>query len=187
MSGLPLPLQLDIADLQVDDIVVSTSAGEPLSIERVGGSVFWHDNIRIRQFYAVRGDDSLTAEGSVQLVGKQSIDLAINALYQAITIQSDFSSDGRSAELRNLRLTGDAIEAEASADVNWIGGLRARGNIEVEHFDPATLTAEWPASKPVRGLLNFDASPEYVRLSDSHLAISNSDRPTLLVHRSEDP
>lgn len=175
LSGLSLPLQLDIADLQVDDIVVSTSAGEPLSIDRVGGSVFWHDNIRIRQFYAVSGDDSLTAEGSVELVPEQSIDLAINAIYQAITIQSDFSSDGRSAALRNLRLTGDAIEAQASADVNWIGGLRASGNIAVERFDPATLTAEWPASKSVRGSLSFDASPEYVRLSDTRLAISNSD------------
>jgi autotransporter translocation and assembly factor TamB len=68
LSGLQLPLQLDLVDARVDEIELLIDEGESLSIERVDVSVIWHDKITIRQFQMVNNGDSLMALGSVDLV-----------------------------------------------------------------------------------------------------------------------
>jgi len=175
LTGLQLPLQLDLVNARVDEVELFIDEGESLSIERVDASVLWHDKISIRQFQMVNSNDSLIAMGSVDLVGSQSVDLAFDITYQAIAMRGDVSGDSRSVELRDLLIEGKAIEASASAIVYLADGIRSSGLLAVKRFDPAAMTEVWPNSHPISGTFNVEASTEFVRLSESTLAIENSD------------
>jgi len=175
LAGLKLPLQLDLVDARVDDIEWIIDDSESVSFGSVEASVFWHEKIRIRELQVVRDDDSLRASGSIDLARPQSVNLAINATYDSITVHGDLSGDGSSVESKNLVIVGEAIEASASAIVSWVNGVRGDGRIELARFDPAAMTDAWPDLKPVTGTLNVEISTELVRLSDSSLAIADSD------------
>jgi len=175
LSGLQLPLLLDLVNARMDEVELVIDEGESLSIERIDASVIWHDRIDIRQFQMVNSDDSLMVMGSIDLVRSQSVDLTFGATYQEITADGNISGDSRSVELRDLLIAGGAIDASASANVYWVDGIRSSGTVAVKRFDAAAMTEFWPSSHPISGTFNVEASTEFVRLSESTLAIENSD------------
>ena len=175
LTGLRLPLQLDLISARVDEIDLSINGGEPLSIEYVEASLFWHDAINVRTLQVQRGGDFLTLRGDLDLVVPQSVDLGINATYQAIALQADVSGDAQALELQNLIVEGDAIEATASAIVRWVDGIRGSGHVNVSRLDPAAMTEVWPQAHSVAGSFGFEATPELVRVSDATLSIAGTD------------
>ena len=178
LAGLTLPLQLDLIDVRVDDIEWVSDEEESVSFDYIEASVFWHETIRIRGLQVVRADDSLAASGSIGLAAPQSINLAVAATYDSITVRGDFFGNARAVESENLLISGEAIEARASTTLSWVDGARGNWRIELARFDPAAITDAWPDRKPVAGVLNIEASRELVRLSDSSLTIANSDTAT---------
>jgi translocation and assembly module TamB len=175
LAALRLPLQLDLIDARVDEIEWIIDESESVSLDRIEASVFWHEEIRVRELQVLRDADSLRVSGSIDLNGPQSVNLAIDATYESITVHGDFSGDARSVESKNLVIAGEAIEANASALVHWGDGLRGNARIEIARFDPAAMVDAWPNRKPVTGMLNIEVSTDILRLSDSSLAIDNSD------------
>jgi len=175
LAALRLPLQLDLIDARVDEIEWIIDESESVSLDHIEASVFWHEKIRVREFQAVRGDDSLRASGSIDLNGSQSANLAIDATYESITVHGDFSGDALSVESKNLVIVGEAVEASASAIVHWADGVRGNAHIEIARFDPAAMVDAWPDRKPVTAILNIEFSTDILRLSDSSLAIDSSD------------
>lgn len=175
LAGLRLPLRLDVADVKVEKIEIVIDGSDPVSIDRVDTSFFWHDQINVRNLQVQMGDDGLTLRGGIHLVEPHSIDLGIEVIYQAMMLQGDVSGDPQSVELQNLVLEGDAIEANASATIHIIDGIQGSGNVNVSRLDPAGMTEAWPHSHPVAGSFGFEATPQFVRVSNGQLSIENSD------------
>jgi len=175
LSGLRLPVRLDLGDARVDEIELLTNEGELLSIESVETSIFWHNAISIRSLRVQRGDDSITMRGGVDLVEPQSIDLGIDATYQTIELQVRVLGNAQSVELQDLVVDGEAIEASASAVVRLVDGIRGSGSINIARLDPAAMTEAWPQSHPVAGSFGFEVTPEWVRVSGATLSIEGTD------------
>lgn len=175
MSGLRLPLPLDLIDVRVDEIELWNLEDDPILIERVDASVLWQDEILIRRLRVQMADDFILLQGGINLVEPQSIDLGLSANYQSIAIRGNLSGDTKSIKTHELRMEGDAIEAGLALILQRTDGFRATGTIHIDRFDPAGYAEVWPRGRELTGILNLDVSTEYFRLTDSSLAIMNSD------------
>ena len=175
LAGLQLPLRIDVVDARVDEIELIIDANESISIAYVEASFFWHEKIEVRDLKVARDDDWLQASGDIDLAVPQLAKLAISASYESFAVRGDLSADVHALETNNLVVVGEALEAKVAAIVDWADGARGEGQVEVIRFDPAAFTDTWPSQKSVTGMLNVEVSTELLRLSNSNLAIIDSD------------
>ncbi len=174
LSGLRLPLRLDLADMTVTDIEVMTAAGESLSASRLAASVFWHNSVTIRSLAVESGADSAAAHGEIGLLKPQLFNLSVSAEYQGIVGQANISGDHRSAVVKTLDVRGADIEASGSANVQWDHGLTGQGSVLLDRLNLNSMTEVWPVSHPLNGTLNIDLTNDVVRVSEARIAVANS-------------
>jgi hypothetical protein len=111
LSNLKLPLRVDIADISVSEIELLIGDGAELAIEQVDASVFWYEEILLRQLSVKRHADAMSMQGRIELAIPQSINLAVDAQVEGINLQGDIVGDGRLLKLQNMRVNGDDIRA----------------------------------------------------------------------------
>ncbi len=174
LSGLRLPLRLDLADAKLSDVEVLTTAGESLSVSRLTASVFWHNSITIRSLTVESGADSAAAHGEIGLLKPQSFNLSVSAEYQGITGQADISGDHRSAVVKAIDVRGADIEASGSANVQWDHGLTGQGSVLLDRLNLNSMTEVWPVTHSLNGTLSIDLTNDVIRVSEARVAVANS-------------
>jgi translocation and assembly module TamB len=174
LSGLRLPLRIDLLDARVDNVSVSIGDGEALSIDRVDASIFWHNEISIRNLAIQTSDVAASAEGTVQLVDSQQIRLQLDASTGTITLRAGITGDWRSLEVRDVVVAGDGIDARGSATVQLIDELSGNAIIQIDRFEPNTVVDDWPDGHPLRGAIKVEGSRGVWQFSDSSVSIENS-------------
>ncbi len=175
LSGLRLPVRLDIADVMVEDITLIIGSRQPVSVEQVDASVSWHDEINIRRMDVRTAADSANVLGNIKLVNPQSFELAITASYENVVLQGNVTGNDKAAEAVDIIISGNDIDARGAAKFAWIDGLDVVGKLQVNRFEPKVFLEAWPDGHSLVGSLGFEVTEEYVRFSDSTLAVSSSD------------
>ncbi|MGH8195107.1 MAG: translocation/assembly module TamB domain-containing protein [Woeseiaceae bacterium] len=88
----------------------------------------------------------------------------------------DAGGDTEGLEVANLELDGRMLDAAASGELRWAGGMAITADADIGRFDPAVLTAEWPAGKPVTGTLQAAWSADQVRVTNARLRVTGTDQ-----------
>ena len=73
-----------------------------------------------------------------------------------------------------LELRGDMLVATSVGELRWSGGFAVAADAEVERFDPAALTENWPAGQPVSGTVDAAWEAGNVRLNEVRLRVRDS-------------
>jgi translocation and assembly module TamB len=175
LSGLRLPVRLDIADVMVEDVTLIIANGQPVSVEQVDASVSWHDEINIRRLEVRTVADSANVLGNINLVNPQSFEFAITASYENIVLQGNVTGNDKVAEAVDVIISGHDIDARGSAKFSWIDGLDVVGNLQVDRFEPEVFLEAWPGGHSLVGSLGFEVTDEYIRFSNSTVAVASSD------------
>lgn|GEM_PF-2936710 len=174
LTGLRLPLRLDLTDANLSDVEVLTTAGESLSVSQLTASVFWHNSIVIRSFAIENGADSAAAHGEIGLVEPQLFNLTVSAEYQGVAAQADVSGDQRSAKVDSIDVRSADIEATGTARIQWDDGLTGQGGLVLDRLNLNSMTEVWPASHPLNGEFNVELTNDVVRVSGARVAAENS-------------
>lgn len=90
----------------------------------------------------------------------------------AFSIDADGDRDG--LEANRLSLEGEMLRALSEGALRWSGGLQVSIDADIERFDPAVLTAEWPAATPVTGTARAAFSPGKLQLPAVSLQIADT-------------
>ena len=175
LSNLKLPLRVDIADISVSEIELLIGDDAELAIEQVDASVFWYEEILLRQLSVKRHADAMSMQGRIELAIPQSINLAVDAQVEGINLQGDIVGDGRLLKLQNMRVNGDDIRASASAVLNLVDEVRANASVQVEHFNAGALTDVWPVTHPLAGTFDLEASSSAIQISTAKIQIEQTD------------
>ncbi len=186
-----VPLDFDVeADGNLERLRIGLASGDP-DIRAEGelldllGQPSW--DLRVRSGYfqwplegespAVRladvvlesrggiADYTLAAEGLVTAVAEEALGFSVDA------------SGGReSLDVERLSLEAGWLRAESAGALRFAGGLAISLDADIEHFDPAVLTAEWPAATPVTGSARAAFSPGKLELPEVKLRLAGTDQ-----------
>ena len=113
-----------------------------------------------------RGDLSaytISGVGTVAVAGTEEL------LFDIVT---EGNSEGLSVS--SLSLRGDMLAAASVGELRWSGGFAVAVDAEVERFDPAALTQNWPAGQPVSGTVDAAWQAGNVRLNEVSLRVQDS-------------
>lgn len=179
LSGLRLPLRLDLVDANLTDVEVLMAAGESLSISRIDTSVIWHNSVTIRSLKIEKGEDSVVVRGEIGLVKPQSFELSVGADVQDIVAQAEISGDHRSAVVHSIDVNGADIEASGTMNMRWNQGLVGQGSIQLDRLNPNAMVEIWPATHPVSGRLALELTNDVIRVSEASLAVANANASLL--------
>jgi translocation and assembly module TamB len=175
LSGLRLPVRIDLVDASLDGVELLTAEGQALSVSRVGASLYWHNAITLREVTVVKGEDLVVAEGEVDLLAPQRFNLLLNANYDENVVHADISGDNKSAFVNAFDVSGADIDANGSATVRWEQGLRAKAKVFLARLNLNSFTEVWPESHPLNGELGVELTDEFVRFSGAHVVVANTD------------
>lgn len=172
---LRLPLRIDLLDARIDQIDILGDGSEPLRISSVDVSAFWHNEIQIRELLVRRANDTVSVAGNIALFDPKTIELAVNATVQEISASGDLSGDSSVLNMPNLLLESDDIRSGGAVILRLENAMTVEAMLTLHHLDLAAFTTAWPASHPITGALNAEASLDGLSLTDSRIDISGSD------------
>ena len=162
LAALRLPIRVDLIGARVDEIEISANAGETFKIDRLDASAFWHNSIVVRQLQASAADNKAGVQGNIRLFPPQTVSLSADVLYDDIALRGRIVGDQDSAQLIDLVVNGDDIEARGTALLNWAEEISAEASVQIERLDPAAYTDAWPESHLVTGILNVAINEEQI-------------------------
>lgn len=175
LTAMQLPFRLDVARASVSQLELRQHDRETLYFNGILASFSWFDVIRIRQFEAGVLDDSLSAQGSINLKKPQTFSLRTVVNYDELEATASIDGDPQQAKTNNLVLNSPDLAATGEAEVRWHDELTGNAKLQLARFNLATLTDEWPESHDVQGALNLQVTPEELRFSESTLAVAGTD------------
>jgi len=74
-------------------------------------------------------------------------------------------------ELDEFAFTNDATQVDGSGNVDWSTDWEINTVLDLRALDINPWIAAWPVAYPLQGKLNLSLDPEFLRISDSHLAV----------------
>jgi translocation and assembly module TamB len=107
--------------------------------------------------YAISGSGMVAVAGTEELY---------------FSIVTDGTSEGLTVS--GLELRGDMLAATSVGELRWSGGVAVAVDADVEHFDPAAVTENWPAGQPVSGTVDAGWETGNLKLNEVRLRVQNS-------------
>lgn len=91
-----------------------------------------------------------------------------------------FSLDGHGDrdgfDVSSLVLQGAMLQAQSEGELRWAGGFSVAASAGIERFDPAVVTARWPASTPVAGAAEVAWSAGRLELHEVRLRVEETEQ-----------
>ncbi len=166
--GLRLPVAIRIDDLKSGPIILRRPNSEPLSVDAVSLSAYWHDVLEIHGLTANREDIEAVIAGTVLLQDAVPID-----------VQADVR---RGSESARLALRGDLDKSDFTLAVDGEPGaatghgilqlgdaVAVSGDFEVAAFHLARYWDAWPATHPLSGDLSVAWSGDSVTVDRANV------------------
>ena len=165
-AGLQLPVEVHIEELSSGPITLSRPDADPVSIDGLNLSAYWHERLEIYGLDVRKDDAQASVSGTVELRDEIPLELFVSG--QAPEVRADLTLRGdldRTAF--DVSVSGMPGRAFGEGELVISDTVSVRADVNVTTFHLAQFWSGWPETEPLSGKLQLEYSGNTLVVTDA--------------------